>query len=323
MVSHLPGASQVATQPLPIELPPLPLPAGVRLGGVLAGKYRLDCVLGTGAVGVVVGATHLRLDQRIAIKFLSPPLLERSEGVRRFILEARNAARIRSEHVVRVFDVATLDDGTPYSVMEFLEGEDLRRFLERRGPLPLPEAVDCILQAGEAIAEAHAAGIIHRDLQPGNLFRSTRPDGSPLVKVLDFGAPKLLRRADNTLRPVILTGPYIVGGTPLYCAPEQFHSPSGGDARVDIWALGAILYELVCGRPPFSGETVIEMFSHLAGATPVPMHLLRPEVPSELDDVVARALAKEPAARIATVAELARSLARFADGGSLGSVERI
>jgi serine/threonine-protein kinase len=323
MGSVLSRGRWVVTQPLPIELPNPPLPPGVRLGAVLAGKYRLDAVLGTGATGVVVGARHLQLDQRVAIKFMSSPLMDRRNGVQRFLLEARNAARIRCEHVVRVFDVGALDDGTPYTVMEYLDGEDLRQLLDRRGSLPLTEALDYILQVGEAVAAAHVAGIVHRDLQPGNLFCCASPDGSPLVKVLDFGASKLLQRVDNTLRPVSLTGPYVVGGLPFYSAPEQFCSPLGGDTRADIWALGVILYELVCGRTPFSGETAIDIVSHVARAAPLPMHILRPDVPAQLDAVVSRALAKEPAARHATVAELARSLAPFADPRSLGSVERI
>jgi serine/threonine-protein kinase len=254
---------------------------------------------------------------------MSPPLMNRDQEVQRFILEARNAARVQGDHVVRVFDVAALDDGTPYIVMEYLEGEDLRQLLDRRGPLPVPEAVDYVLQAGEAIAEAHMAGIVHRDLEPGNLFCCTQSDGSSLVKVLDFGVSKLLQRADRTLRPSVLTGPYIVGGSPLYSAPEQFHAPTGGDARVDIWALGAIVYELVCGRTPFSGETVAEILSNVANATQLPMHMLRPDVPAQLDAAVARALAKEPTARPATVAEFARALAPFADRRSLVSLERI
>jgi serine/threonine-protein kinase len=323
MGSSLSRGHWVVTQPLPVELPTLPLPPGVRIGAVLGGKYRLDCVLGTGATGVVVGARHLQLDQRIAIKFMSPPLMDRRNGVQRFLLEARNAARVCGEHVVRVFDVAALDDGTPYTVMEYLDGEDLRQLLDRRGSLPLTEALDYILQVGEAIAAAHVAGIVHRDLQPGNIFCCPGPDGFPLVKVLDFGASKLLQRVETTLRPISLTGPYVVGGLPHYCAPEQFCSPLGGDTRADIWALGVILYELVCGRTPFSGETAIDIFAHVARAAPLPMHILRPDVPAQLNAAVSRALAKEPAARPATVAELARSLAPFAGPRALVSVERI
>jgi eukaryotic-like serine/threonine-protein kinase len=157
----------------------------IAAGQVLAGKYRVERVLGRGGMGMVVAAEHLLLRKTVAIKFLLPDATE--EVVRRFEREARSAGRLQSEHVARVIDVATLPDGAPYMVMEYLDGSDLSRVLRKRGPLPIEDAVDYLLQACEAIAEAHAAGIVHRDLKPGNLFLTRRADGSPLVKVLDFG----------------------------------------------------------------------------------------------------------------------------------------
>jgi serine/threonine protein kinase len=299
------------------------LPRGVELGRVLAGKYRLDDVLGVGGMGVVVGATHLSLELPIAIKFMSPLLVGNGMGIRRFMLEARSAARIRSEHVVRVFDVASLPDGAPYIVMERLDGVDLGQLLEQRGWLPLEEAIDYVLQAAEAVAEAHAAGIVHRDLKPSNLFCCWRVDGTPLIKVLDFGVSKLLPSASGTLRSESATGPHVIVGSPLYSAPEQLRAPSSVDARADVWALGVILYELVAGKPPFRGEDFLGICSKVAHATVEPLRMLRPEVPAEFSEVMARCLAKQRDQRFQTVAELAGALAPYAPRHALVSVKRI
>jgi eukaryotic-like serine/threonine-protein kinase len=300
------------------------LPAGVRLGEVVAGKYALQRIVGAGGMGVVIGAVHVQLDQRVAIKFMSPLLLSSRDGVERFVREARLAARIQCEHVVRIFDVATLEDGTPYIVMEFLQGEDVGALLRRRGRFPVGDAVDVLLQAGEAMAEAHVDGVVHRDLKPGNLFVCERPDGSPLVKVLDFGISKIVRRmGGGTEQGSLLTGPHVLLGSPLYCSPEQLRASTTVDARSDIWALGAILYELVSGTPPFRGATLLEISTNVMNRNPPPLSASRPEVPCELDDVVARCLAKSPDERFATVADLARALVPFAPGRALLSVERI
>jgi serine/threonine-protein kinase len=274
-------------------------------------------------MGVVVGAVHLQLDQRVAIKFMAPLLSSNDGGVERFMREARLAAHIQCEHVARVFDVAALEDGTPYIVMEYLEGEDLGARLRRRGPFSLGDAVDAVLQASEAMAEAHVAGVVHRDLKPGNLFVCQRPDGSPLVKVLDFGISKVLRRGDRNDQPTLLTGPHVLMGSPLYCSPEQLRASTNVDARTDIWALGAILYELVSGTPPFRGTTLLEICTNVMHWRPPPLTASCPQVPRELDVVVARALAKSPDDRFATIADFARALAPFAPERTLLSVERI
>jgi serine/threonine-protein kinase len=274
-------------------------------------------------MGVVVGAQHLRLDRPIAIKLMSPLFLYSEGSVERFVQEARLAARIQSEHVVRVFDVASLDDGTPYIVMEYLEGEDLRLHLLRRGHFPVAEAVDYILQASESIAEAHVEGVVHRDLKPGNLFASTRLDGSTLVKVLDFGVSKLLHRADLTRNDVPSTGPHVIMGSPLYSSPEQLRASKDVDARSDIWSLGAILYEFVAGKPPFGGATLVEICTSVMNSSPPPLAAMRPEVPRELDAVIEKSLAKEREERFRSMAEFARALAPFATGASLISIGRI
>ena len=308
-------------QSLALSGPSVALPPPAKLGEVL-GKYRLDRILATGGMGVVVAATHLQLNQPIAIKFMSQLFLEDETGVRRFLWEARSAARIRSEHVVRVLDVDTLPGGSPYIVMEYLEGADLNQLLEREGNIDVAEAVDYVLQACEAVAEAHAAGIVHRDLKPANLFCCRRPDGSALIKVLDFGVSKLLPRTDTLRRGLALTGPHVIMGTPLYASPEQLRSSTDVDGRADIWSLGVILYELLTGTTPFAAEGFTQIVSKVSTLPCRPLHELRPDAPPALGAAVALCLAKDPAERFQSVAELARALAPLASQRSLLSVER-
>ena len=160
-------------------------------GTIVAGKYEVERVLGQGGMGIVLSATHVHLRERVAIKLLSREASEHSESISRFMREARTAARIKSEHVAKVSDVGTLDDGTPYIVMEYLEGADLADTLAQRGPFPADDAIELVLQACEALAEAHSLGIVHRDLKPANLYLTHRADGTPCIKVLDFGISKV------------------------------------------------------------------------------------------------------------------------------------
>lgn len=289
-------------------------------GDVIEGKYRVESVLGAGGMGVVVGAAHLQLEQRVAIKFMSPLLRLSDVGVRRFIHEAQAAARIRCEHVVRVFDVGALADNTPYIVMEYLDGDDLEHVIARRHHLPVDEAVDYLLQACEAIAEAHVAGIVHRDLKPGNLALCRRPDGSPLIKVLDFGVSKLLLKARLTPPAGESAG---ILGSPHYISPEQIRSPSEVDARTDIWALGAVLYELVSGEPPFDGGTLSEICGKILNGKLAPLHPTHAEVPAELDAVIERCLQKNAGDRYPSVAHFADALSPFAHEASRLSIRRI
>ena len=213
----------------------------VQEGDVLAGKYRVEKVLGFGGMGVVVSAFRGDLEQRVAVKFLSEAAAERTDAAERFRREARAAAKIRSEHVARVLDVGTLDTGLPYMVMEFLEGNDISDELNQHPHgLPMVEAVDFMLQAIEALAEAHAAGVVHRDLKPGNIFLARRADGSRRVKVLDFGISKAL--SGTSVEELSLTKTAALIGSPLYMAPEQMRSAKDVDTRADIWSLGAMLY---------------------------------------------------------------------------------
>ena len=284
------------------------VPEGVREGEVLAGKYRVEKVLGAGGMGVVVAATHLQLDQRVALKFLLPNATVDPEIVARFSREARAAAKIHSEHVARVIDVGTLPEtGSPYMVMEYLDGSDLSQLLHKRGPLPVAEAVGYVLQACEAIAEAHAAGIVHRDLKPANLFLAKRPGRGDVVKVLDFGISKLTTTGRS--EEVALTKTAAVMGSPLYMSPEQLLSAKSVDARSDVWALGVILYELIAARPPFDGATVAELVTRILHAPHASLLQARPDVPPALDDAIARCLQKEPNQRFADVTGFAKAIA--------------
>jgi eukaryotic-like serine/threonine-protein kinase len=280
----------------------------IAVGAVLAGKFRVDRVIGQGGMGVVVGATHLHLQQPVALKFLLPDLVHSPQIVERFVREARASAQLRGEHVCRVSDVGAFDNGAPYIVMELLEGSDLASLLESNGPLPVPLAADYVLQACVGVAEAHAVGIVHRDLKPANLFLTRRPDGMPLIKVLDFGIAKA--RSDRNFS---LTQTSAVLGSPGYMSPEQLRSTRDVDVRSDIWSLGVILYELVSGRPPFTGESITELALHIA-MDPTPPLIGR--MPHGFDQLVHRCLEKEPAQRYPDLANLAHALAAYGGAGS-------
>jgi serine/threonine-protein kinase len=282
----------------------------VREGQVLAGKYRVERVLGQGGMGVVVAAMHQQLEQRVALKFLLPEV-EDQDTRARFLREAKAAVRLKSEHVARVLDVGTLDVGSPYIVMEFLEGRDLAAMLEEQGVLPLDAAVEYTLQACEAIAEAHAAGIVHRDLKPANLFLTRRNDSSPCVKVLDFGISKMATPES----PHGVTQSAAMLGTPQYMSPEQLRSSRDVDMRSDIWALGMILHELLTGQVAFRADTLPELCAAILTREPTPLRELAPHLPPEIEAIVRRALEKDPAHRYPTLAAFAQDLAPFGSGG--------
>jgi len=286
---------------------------GIREGSVLAGKYRVDRVLGAGGMGQVVAAHHLGLDSKVAIKLLLPEMLAHKDVVARFAQEARAAARITNEHVARVFDVGTLDDGVPYMVMEYLDGFDLGEWLRRDGRLPVAQAVDFVLQACEGVAEAHGVGIVHRDLKPANLFCVSRPDGSFCIKVLDFGISKLSAAGGS----LSMTATAAVMGTPYYMSPEQMESARDVDARTDLWSLGIILFELITGRHPFGGQTLPEVCFRIATHPAPRIREQRSDVPPGVEAAILKCLEKRSTDRFSSVAELAASLAAF--GGEQGA----
>jgi serine/threonine-protein kinase len=206
--------------------------------------------------------------------------------------------------------------------MEYLDGRDLHAVLEEEGPLPVQTAVDYLLQACDAIAAAHALGIIHRDLKPGNLFLTKRGDGSPLVKVLDFGISKVMS-GSSIAAPSGLTTTATIMGTPAFMSPEQLRSTRHVDERADIWSMGTILYAMLAGEPPYAGESTADIAAKIIRDPPPPLRAVRPDVPEGLEAVVTRCLEKEPDARYAGIAELAEALLPYASEGSRASAERI
>jgi eukaryotic-like serine/threonine-protein kinase len=290
-----------------------------RPGHVLLGKYRIERVLGAGGMGAVVLATHLQLEERVAIKFLLSSVARQPDMVERFLREGRTAIKIRSEHCVRVLDVGTLDGGQPYMVMEYMEGRDLEATIREIGPLPIEDAVDFVLQAGEALAEAHALGTVHRDIKPANLFVTRRADGSASVKVLDFGISKAAGPAGN----MGMTSTQAVMGSPLYMSPEQMRSSKDVDARSDIWALGTVLYEALVGAPPFDGDTVTALIIKITQDAAPPLRPRRLDVPPQLEAAIMCALEKDRARRFQSMADFASALAPFGSASAASSADRI
>ncbi len=295
----------------------LPQVEELKPGDVIDGKYQVERDLGIGGMGRVVLALHLGLEERVALKMLLPEATRDPEAVARFGREAKAAARIKSEHVSRVLDVSALGGKMPYIVMEYLEGSDLEQIVDSGGPLTVDDAVDYVLQACEALAEAHARGVIHRDLKPGNLHLSRRTDGSPMVKVLDFGISKI-RTRDNR---GAVTSTSALLGSPLYMSPEQMKATRDVDARSDIWAMGVVLYELLTARSPFHAPSMPQVCARVLD-TP-PDSLARAGLPIGLEAVVMKCLEKKANSRFRDVAAFALALQPFAPERSEISIARI
>jgi len=277
-----------------IAPPPVP-------GQILAGTYRVECLLGVGGMGLVVAARHLRLGTKVALKMMHDALLSDEHAVLRFEREARTTARLGGAYTPKVFDVATLETGAPFIAMECLAGRDLARVLESQGPLPFDAAVSHILGACHAMAEAHALGIVHRDLKPANIFLTSR--GRERIKVIDFGLAKTLEDGEDGLfaaRGLL--------GSPHHMAPEQIRSPNDVDGRADIWALGACLHQLVTGQPPFVAPNVHLLRARVLGESAAPLGQLRPGTPRSLERVVSTCLQRDPDDRFQRVDELIEAL---------------
>jgi serine/threonine-protein kinase len=293
-------------------MPHRPDSAPVGPGETIAGKYRIEHVIGQGGMGVVVAARHLELQQRVAIKFLLAAPDEAS--VVRFLREARAAAKVNSDHVCRVFDFGRLETDEPYLVMDYLEGEDLVAVLARERPIAPERAVGWILEACDAVASAHALGIVHRDIKPANLFLAKRPNGTQAIKVLDFGISKVLG--------VTVSDSVAFVGTPLYMSPEQIEGARDIDGRTDIWSLGATLYELLAGTPPFETDSIITLVVKIRETAVDPLDERNPAVPRGLAAVVERCLEKRKEDRYASIADLVTALSPFAPHASRALVAR-
>ncbi len=302
---------------------PDPGAALLKVGDLLAGKYRVERILGEGGMGVVVAAHHELLDQHVAVKLLYQDIADR-EAQSRLLLEARAAAKLQSEHVARVVDVDTGNDGLPFIVMELLDGADLCQIADARGALPRWLVVDYVLQALEGLAHAHARSIIHRDLKPSNLFLANRADGTQIIKILDFGISKSMEEQGPTSRRAQqLTGGRSVLGSPPYMSPEQVRSPKTVDHRTDIWSLGIVMYELLTNSMPFGGDQIQETFAQILEKQPQPIRQIVSGVPEGLERVVMRCMAKNRDERFSDVGELARALVPYGSGTWIQSADRI
>jgi serine/threonine-protein kinase len=299
---------------------PIAVPEGVPgPGEIVAGKYRVEEVLGVGGMGVVLAVRHTTLNELYAMKFLLPQGAKEPDAAARFMREAKAAVRIKSEHIARVNDFGELENGSPYIVMEHLEGIDLRALTKRDGAQSPMIAADYVIQACAGLAEAHQLGIVHRDLKPSNLFLTRRADNTPLVKVLDFGISKA---ATDSALPTI-TATHESFGSPAYMSPEQIRSTKNVDVRSDVFSLGVILFELLTGRLPFEGSTSSALLAAIAADEPLTLREVMPDADVELEAVVTRCLQKKPADRFPTVSALAFALAPFAGTESQSLVQRI
>jgi eukaryotic-like serine/threonine-protein kinase len=284
-----------------IELP-------VQIGELIDGKYRVTDTIAFGGMGVVLGAIHVDLETPVAIKFVRPELLHEESLVLRFLNEARSAAKLKSEHIARVMDSGRLPSGMPYLVLERLEGSDLGSVIRKHGPLPIPVAVDYVLQACAGLLEAHGLEIVHRDIKPENLFLTKRADNTPLVKILDFGISKQLSGGPPSSLTIGSSGSL---GSPNYMSPEQMEAPQDVDARADIWSLGVVLFELVSGTCPFQGGAIAETCAQVLTAPTPSLRARRADVPPELDAIVQQCLVKQRDGRFPNVSQLTAALEPF------------
>ncbi len=275
-------------------------------GTILLGKYRVERALGRGGAGVVLAARHVELGELFAIKVLDLDRIESPNATRRFLREARAAARLTSEHVARVVDVGHFDSGAPYLVMEHLAGDNLSRVLEQRGSLPLDEATGLVIDACDALGEAHALGIVHRDVKLTNLFVAERRGKKPCLKVIDFGISK----DEGASEALTRAGAFM--GSAASMAPEQIRDPRAVDGRCDLWALGVVLYQLTTGKAPFYGGSLPELLKSVLRDSPPPPGQIRPDLPEAFDDVVMCCLEKRPQDRYPSAGALAEALLSFA-----------
>src|SRR5882757_5953609 len=300
-------------------LAPTPTPP-VSLGGVVAGKYRVDQVIGFGGMGIVCAATHVELGTPVAIKFVRPERGSDERAVARFLTEARAAAQLQSQFACRVMDCGRLPSGSPYIVMEYLVGQDLRSLIDTRGPMSVEGAVELGLQACEALAEAHSKHIVHRDVKPENLFIAEGPGGAELLKVLDFGISKQLSQLGVQRS---LTDSTESIGSPSHMSPEQMIDPSGVDFRTDIWSLGVVLYEILTGQMPFAGETGPQLCANVMTTQPITPQAHRAEIPEDLARVISCCLEKDRERRFRDVGELSLSLKDFGGAGAALAAARV
>jgi serine/threonine-protein kinase len=273
-------------------------------GTVLAGRYRVERTVGQGSMGIVVEATDLTLQMRVALKVMSPERANNEEARKRFVREAQAVLKLTNEHVTRMYEVGSLADGVPFLVMEYLVGNTLEHLLfSSNGPLPIDVVLDWSLQALEGLAEAHRLGFVHRDVKPENLFLHEPPGQPPIVKVLDFGAVKELM---SKMTKLTRTGSTM--GSPAYMPPEQVRAEENIDQRADVWAMGVTMYELLTGKLPFGGESVPQTLAAILRDEHIPLRVRRPDAPVELEALIACAFEKDRQRRYPSCGEMLEAL---------------
>jgi serine/threonine-protein kinase len=290
-----------------------------KAGDVIAGKYRILGRLGEGGVGTILAAHHELLDKEVALKLLAlepTAKMSRRALTERFLIEARAAAKVESPHVARVMDVGKLDNGAPFMVMERLEGCNLEELLALEGTLSVEDTADYVMQALQGLAHAHVLGVVHRDLKPANLFLARQPDGSAVIKIVDFGIAMLLDEAGRRQPSTRVTRNGTLVGSPMYMSPEQVRDEEHIDHRTDIWSVGVVLHELLTGQVPFGvgAEGMGEIFGAILNEPLAPVSGKRNDVSPALDAVIARCLSRSVDERYSDVSEIARALAPFGTG---------
>ncbi|HEU4614069.1 MAG TPA: serine/threonine-protein kinase, partial [Kofleriaceae bacterium] len=281
------------------------------VGATLSGRYLVTRKVGQGGMGAVYEATHTLIGKRVAVKVLLEKYAQREAIVKRLKQEAQLASSIGNEHIIDITDFGNTEDGRTFVVMEFLEGESMAECLARESHLPEARILRIAQQAASALAAAHAKGVVHRDIKPENIFLLKRKE-MDFVKVVDFGISKSLR-ASSEEEEVRLTQTGMVLGTPLYMSPEQARGDEDLDHRVDIYALGVIMYEAATGRVPFSGNNYLSVISQVLNEDPTPVREVRPELSEEFEAIVSRARAKERNDRYASATEMLHDLSALLD----------
>lgn len=295
-------------------------PPAIEPSEIVGDRFRVGPIIGRGGMSVVYEATHIQLGQHVAVKVLGTLQSARRGAFERALIEAQATARMTSEHVVRVFDVGTTKAGHAYVVMEKLVGNDLAQEIRKGIPSPVGDAVKIVLQVCHALAEAHAAGIVHRDVKPSNLFLAMQPDKTVVVKVLDFG----LARADSSVAKAsgASTMPRMAG-SPGYASPEQLGTASDVDARADVWGLGIVLYELITGRRPFEAVNLTDGLIAASTLPMPPMKSVHGPVPPAFEAIVRRCLEKDRENRFGSIMDLADAIHPYAPPAYARYSERV
>jgi serine/threonine-protein kinase len=278
------------------------------VGTMIQGKYRIVRLCGRGGMGSVYEAQNVSIGKHVALKFIDPLAASNADAVQRFLREAQAASAAESLHIVQVFDVGELPQGTPFIVMELLRGENVAQRLSRMGRLPLSEAVHIAVHTLRGLRRAHERGIVHRDLKPENIFLVETDDDPIFGKLVDFGVSKILRRETDELQPGTLTREGVVLGTPYYMAPEQAQGMPDLDARVDLWAVGAILYECLTGQRPFPGKTYEQVIVAICTTEVPDVRAVVPSVPLRIAEMIRRAMSRDREQRVRSAEEFLEGL---------------